>query len=116
MKGSPMLFVFTVRFFLATYGGANVEVVAHNVVEALAAATATEHGWMLLDPRVNLYGVERGMIATCTHEGATARDAEGTVWECDDCPITYGEDHPGSTATHAGFRAYCASIVESGRF
>lgn len=108
-------FLFTVSFFLPTYGGHSVTVIAPNVVEALRLAAGTEHGWMLTSPMVSLSGVERGMSATCEHFCGTARDAEGTIFECDDCPETWLDgEHPAPSATAQGFRAYCDGLVESG--
>lgn len=107
-------FVFTVRFFLPTYGGGVATVVAPNVVAALSLAPAAcDEGWMLLDPAVNLYAVERGMLASCEHQNGEGLG--GDMYQCDDCGLVYrhgdDEDHPMPSATNAGFRAYCAALA-----
>lgn len=112
-----MLFIFTVNFFLPTYGGGSVEVVAPNPVAALSAAAASESGWMLLDANVSVSSITRGFLASCDHWNASALDFDGNKWECDDCAQTWTHDFcPEGSATRQGFRVYCERLAESGRF
>jgi hypothetical protein len=106
-----MTFVFTVSFFLTSFGFGEAKVIAHNKVEALTLAAATEQGWMLSDPDVSIYNMERGVLAMCHHDSGSGRP-DGS-WECVDCPSTWLDSDiqgPMPSATTMGFRAYCENL------
>lgn len=120
-----MLFVFTISFFLNSYGGGAVNVVAPNPVVALTEAVLVgEDGWMLLDPTVKINSIERTWLARCDHYASSMIDGEVTysenweadysdvTWDCDDCNTTWkGSNHPEPSASTHGFRAYCDKIA-----
>lgn len=104
-------FLFTLGWSLTSYGQGGATVIAPNVVEALKIAAGTDDGWMLLDPAVNLFNVQRTFAATCDHNSGS-QWREGIV-ECHDCRETWPvgtDEYPEPCATRFGFEVYCENL------